>query len=612
METISKAISKKLDQFRSLLNIYSIDAYIIPHNDAHNSEYISKNDERLKFISGFSGSNGFGLVSQFVAWLWTDPRYYIQAVKQLEEGWEMKKLEYGQKPWYEVAKEQFHKGAKIGYDPHLIDFETAEKRKKEFEGKSISFIPLYINLVDELWKIQKKPKEIAEAIFIHSKELSGTETKEKINKLKKGLDADSDNTYYYFTANLMEIAWLLNLRGSDIAYNPVFISYLLIKFENDSEIFEGTLFIDEKKITPDVEKYLKDNSVIVKEYESVFARLNDINNPIFLTKSQCNHKIVSSIRKQELIRNIGSQSVIDKLKAIKSETEIKGFRECHLRDGAALVAFLAWLENELVNKGRKDLNEFNVTKVLEEYRKNQKWNKGLSFETISCIGPNSAIIHYAPKEEKSELLDIKKIYLLDSGGQYLDGTTDVTRTVHFSNPTNEEKSAYTRVLLGNLDVERMIFPNHGISGNEIDVLARRRLWEVGLDYGHGTGHGVGYFLSVHEGPHGIGRNKNYPLQAGMIVTNEPGYYKEGSFGIRVENCLLINNSKHSNYLEFENITMCPYNKNLMDFNILTQSDIDYINRYHEKVRLKLMPLLLEQNQKFAMDWLLNATEPIKQ
>jgi len=365
----------------------------------------------------------------------------------------------------------------------------------------------------------------------------------------------------------------------------------------------------EEKVDEKAREYLKSLNIHVKPYITVGEELGHVDKKIFINKTSCNAAVFGYLPDKSLVTT--GASIIEHLKGVKNPREIQGFKDCHIRDGAAIVSYLAWLEHQLNHEKKTDIDEYNGALHLLELRKKQKWNKGQSFTTISSAGKNAAIVHYHPEKGKSAIINNGEIYLLDSGGQYLDGTTDTTRTTHFGNPTDEERDAYTRVLLGNFDIERLVFPNNGtIHGGDIDVLARRHLWAKGLDYGHGTGHGVGYFLNVHEGPHGISKYRTEPFVEGMIVTNEPGYYKTDFFGIRIENVLLLVKKGDGKFMGFENLTVVPYERKLIDLSLLTKADIDMVNQYHAKVFDIIAPQLEEQGDKIGLEWLKHKTQPL--
>ena len=353
-------------------------------------------------------------------------------------------------------------------------------------------------------------------------------------------------------------------------------------------------------------EHLKLDGVTVLPYEHITKDLEGLHSlnghVIAYDGNACNYMLYEAMQKRH---RLNSPALVARIKAVKNPVEIAGMKCCQFRDGAAVVRYLAWLEKQLEKGDNPELTEYTGAEVLERLRSEGEYFVGLSFATISSTGPNGSIIHYKPEKETARVLTNKEVYLLDSGGQYLDGTTDTTRTVHYTEPTAFQREAYTRVLLGNLDLERLVWPaNVGYSGGEIDMIARRRLWQAGLNFGHGTGHGVGQYLNVHEGPQGINRFKNEPLVAGMDITDEPGYYLDGEFGIRIENLLFIKeHEKFEGYLCFENITWAPYCRNLMDFSILKQEDIDYINEYHKKVEAALTPYLEKYDDQVALAYL---------
>ncbi|EGR31899.1 hypothetical protein IMG5_100490 [Ichthyophthirius multifiliis] len=597
-------VDQKLIKIRELLKKKNIDAYLVPHDDAHNSEYIAASDERLAYISNFKGSAGFALITQEKAFLWVDSRYWLDAEKNLDQGWEMKKLGIGQVPWTQDVSVLLNKGSKIGYDPLLVSTDLIVNRQKFFEKHNIQLEAIEQNLVDEIW--ENKQEDNIEQIIIHELQYVGQSTGEKINLISQKVK--EINAQMILTGKLDEIAWILNLRGQDIQFNPVFKSFLIINFNFNQNSYCGTLYVDQRKINKEVEYYLKENHINMSSYQKIFEDLPNFQK-IAIHEGEINYKITTNLNQQEIIKMSGT-GIINKLKGIKTPTQVQGFRDCNIRDGVSLVSYLAWLEHELVIKKNQNLNEYTAALVLEEKRLKNDKNKGLSFETISSVGPNAAIVHYKPCEKTAALLKPNLIYLLDSGAQYLDGTTDVTRTLHFGNASNEEKDAYTRVLLGNIDVQRVQWPSKSlIAGSDIDVLARRHLWANYMDYGHGTGHGIGHFLNVHEGPHGISKYRNEPLLEGMIVSDEPGYYKDGEFGIRIEDDLVVIN-KGNEFLGFENLTLCPYDRNLIDYTLLTKNDAQFVDQYHQQVWNKLSPVLKQQNDQIALDWLKKNTQPL--
>jgi len=604
---MASEVAAKLVNLRKLLTQHNLDVYLINRADPHMSEYLPACDDRLKFISSFSGSNGFALVTQDEALLWTDSRYFIQAPLELEKGWKMMKMLKGEIQWNDWILKNVKENGVVGYNPFLLKADTVETHKKKFAAKKIDLKPIDEDLIEQIWS--DRPAKPKDPLFIHEDTYVGRTAQEKIQDIGKELK--STGASHYIVTGLEEIAWTLNLRSNDSENTPFFIAYLVLNFDfNEQTQFKGTLYVLEEKVTAEVSEHLKKLNIQVKSYSEILNDVAKINATIYLDTSIGNSALYNAIQdKSKVVKS--DPNIIVKLKGIKNAREIQGFADCHLRDGAAIVSYLAWLDHALNVEKRTDLDEYNVCDKLAALRSEQKLNKGLSFSTISSIGANGAIVHYRPIEGKCAKINTNEVYLLDSGGQYLDGTTDTTRTTHFGTPTQEEKDAYTRVLLGNLDVERVTFPNDGTySGADIDILARRHLWAVGLNYGHGTGHGVGYFLNVHEGPHGISKFRTYPLKEGMIVTNEPGYYKEGSFGIRIENILVVETRRDGAFLGFRNITNVPYERNLIDVKLLRKEDIEHINNYHQQVYENLEPFLKEKNDQIALKWLKEKTQKL--
>ena len=505
----------------------------------------------------------------------------------------MMKMGHGFPSVGEWVSQNLEKGLKIGFDPSLVCATAAKNRIKAYKDKGYEFVPISENLVNAVWL--SRPPMSTEKAFIHELQYTGASVPEKL-----ALVLPDFSTNFLFTSVLDDIAWLLNLRGSDIEYNPLFFSYLLIE-KSSSRL---TLFLNPDKVR-EIPDYLSSNNIHVHAYEEVGDFLSNIEDPITVDEGELNFSLHQRIKNP-----VHKDNVIARIKAVKNPREIRGFRESHIRDAVAMAKYFAWLEAQL--HAGTGLTEWTAALELDRLRGCEDLNMGLSFENISSSGPNAAIIHYAPTAEKARLLSLNEIYLLDSGGQYLDGTIDTTRTLHFGQPTAREKECNTRVLLGNLDLERARWPKTArLGGTDLDVLARRRLWEAGLDYNHATGHGVGYFLNVHEGPHVLCKGSEDEFKVGMNITNEPGYYEEGSFGIRIENVLMIVESSTVNgFVEFENITMVPYDKKLMDLELFTKEDVEYVNEYHRKVFRTVGPILEQRQEVAAYEWLRDATSPI--
>ena len=625
MEKVDDLLSK----IRGLMKENNFDVLIIPHSDPHDNEYLAPSDERLAFISGFTGSNGIAIITQTEALCWTDGRYYIQCEKELKQGWKMMKMERGMKNSRGYICDTVNKGSKVAVDYSQISSETFDSWVSQL--KDYVLVNDTNNLVDRLW--EAKPNYKVDQVLIHEFKYHGEKCEEKFLKLyntvKSKNEVDSKKLGFLLV-KLDDIAWLTNLRGQDIDYNPVFFSYCILYYDLDLNKFECHLFSDKRKFnSEEVQAHLKNNNITLFSYEDLFKRVKgfgDLNEEdkskyseylLVVDETSINQNVFQIIQSQEIYKfKKISTNCAEFTKYIKNDTEIRGFKDCHVRDGAALVRYFAWLEDQIVNKNQQ-INEFDAAKKSAVFRAEGKLFMGESFECISSTGSNAAIIHYKPDNTNSSIIDKDKVYLCDSGAQYLDGTTDTTRTLYLndssSNGLKKEKEMYTRVLIGNLSIERSQFKKRwNLSGTSIDALARHSLWHAKEDYNHGTGHGVGHFLNVHEGPNGIGGYPGNPsFIKNMVMSNEPGYYLEGSFGIRIENIIYVDEvDEDKDYFKFVNFTTVPYEKNLLDLNLLSNDYIDYINKYHEECRFKLLPLLEEYQDYIAIEYLKKKTAPI--
>ena len=597
----------KLYIMRTLMKERGYDAYIIPHGDQHNNEYIAESDERIKFISNFSGSNGLGLVTNDVALMWTDGRYYIQIEKELYPGWKMKKMSGDDESLSLYILKNVPKNSTIGMDFSLFSQETAISLKTKL--REYIFIDDTNNLIDDIWGTLK-PKYNCNKIIILPVEFTGETVFNKYNivdlALQSIIESDEDlnkfKNYRMLISRLDDIAWLLNLRGDDIPYNPVFFSYAL--FCKNSDELSVKLFINKNKVdSPEILKYLEENKIQLYDYKQIFDELENTSDDLitFLDEESTNHRIyqkIINLKKGKL--NFIEEDIIEDIKSVKNKVEIEGYRKANLKDSVSLIKFFSWLEEELVTKNRVDLNEYQVCIENKKARENQENFMGESFAPICAVGANAAIIHYEPNKDLHSDLNKDLIFLCDTGAQYKDGTTDITRTVHYGKPTKREKEMYTRVLLGNLSLERLIFKK-GKTFAHLDMVPRSYLLMVGEDYLHGTTHGVGHFLNVHEGPYGKA------LKVGNILTNEPGYYEKDNFGIRIENEVLVV-EKDEKKLGFENLTFVPYERNLIDMDLISNDFKDYIDNFHKKCFEKLSPFLKDDEK--ALDYLKRKTQPL--
>ena len=577
-----------------------LSAFIVPSTDPHSGEYVPEHWETRKWITGFTGSAGTAVITLDDAGLWTDSRYFIQAEEQLEDtGIRLFKDRLPDTPsisgWLgSILKE----GDKVGIDGWVNSHQEAQSLHNELSESGLELITMTEDIFNTIW--EDRPSLPKTPVFILDETRTGASCTEKIGRIQEAIAKNGASAI--ILSALDEIAWTLNLRGSDVHCNPVFISYLLISKEGH------TLYILEDKITDEVRTYLKEHQVGIKTYP---ALAEDIRT--FKEKHQGVLQI--SPLANEALYDLSSKyadtliapSPVALMKAVKNETEQAGFRKAMERDGVALVKFLRWLE-EAVPAGNE--SEVSIDEKLYAFRAEQDDFKGISFDTIAGYKEHAAIVHYEATPETDIPLQPEGLLLLDSGAQYLDGTTDITRTIALGPLTDEEKTDYTLVLKGHLQLQNAHFPA-GTCGTQLDVLARSAMWKCGINYLHGTGHGIGHFLCVHEGPHQI-RMNHMPtlLEPGMIVTDEPGIYKAGRHGIRIENTLLIvpaQETEFGKFYQFEPLTLCPIDKKAIAIEILTDEELAWLNEYHQMVYDRLCPFLSEEENA----WLKEATSPLK-
>ena len=598
MATISE-IRNRLTALRQKMKTYQLSAFIIPSTDPHSGEYVPEHWETRKWISGFTGSAGTVVITLEDAGLWTDSRYFIQAEEQLEgTGIRLFKDRLPETPSIsEWLGNVLKKGEKVGIDGWVNSHHEAQSLQNELSKNGLSLITMTQDIFDNLW--EDRPSLPKTPVFILDETRTGASCTVKLNRIKESIAKNGSSAI--ILSALDEIAWTLNLRGSDVHCNPVFISYLLISAEG------YTLYIIEEKITDEVRTYLEAHQVEIKAYSALAEDLRS-----FKEKHQGVLQI--SPLANEALYNLSLQyadtivapSPVALMKAVKNETEQAGFRKAMERDGVALVKFLRWVK-EAVAAGNE--TELSVDKKLYELRAEQTDFMGISFDTIAGYKEHAAIVHYEATPETDIPLKPEGLLLLDSGAQYLDGTTDITRTIALGPLTDEEKVDYTLVLKGHLHLQNAHFPA-GTCGTQLDVLARIAMWKAGINYLHGTGHGIGHFLCVHEGPHQI-RMNHMPtlLEPGMIVTDEPGIYKGGRHGIRTENTLLIvpaQETEFGKFYRFEPLTLCPIDKEAIALDLMTDEELTWLNEYHQLVYHRLYHLLNAEEQA----WLKEATNPL--
>jgi len=567
----------KVKKLRKSFKSFMIDGYLIPKNDEYFNEYVSQSSDRLKFISNFSGSAGFALILKNKNYLFVDGRYSIQA--RIQSGKNFKIITIPQKFPKDVLKTK--KKLKIGFDPKL---HNDGQLNFLFNIKNITLKPINKNLVDNIWS--KKPKDLIKPFFSLSKKDAGESFQKKILKIKKFLLRNKID--YLLVTAPENVAWALNIRGYDSAFSPIPNARLLINKKGNIDLFSKLKKVKKikKKFSKKVEFY--DENRIEKKLRNLWK------NNIWLDSLSCSIHYKNLLRKRNKI--IETKDPIYFFKSIKNSTEIKNMKKSHVLDGVALTKFLFWVKK---NFKKKKITEMSAQEKLENFRKINKSYKFPSFSTISGTGPNSAIIHYKASIKSNRILKRGDIYLVDSGGQYSFGTTDVTRTISLDNNSKFIKEVYTRVLKGHIAVSDYKIKKNS-RGSDVDQNARKFLKKIKLDYPHGTGHGVGYFLNVHEGPQSFSKKNNVNLKHGMIISNEPGYYKEGNFGIRIENLIYIKKNK------FEELTMAPIEKNLIKKQMLNKKEIIWLNKYHAKVKKNLFKFMNFEEKNY----LVNACSPI--
>lgn len=591
-------IQSRLSNLREVMKHEQLDAFIFPSTDPHSSEYVPDRWKAREWISGFNGSAGTAVVTMNSAALWTDSRYFLSAADQLAgTEFQLMKLKMPGTPsiadW--LGKELWEcNGAEVGLDGMVNDTKSVETLISDLRRRGGITVRTNFDPLERIW--QDRPEIPDNKVTIQPLEYAGETADAKIRRVRRALR--SLHADGMLVSALDDVAWILNLRGTDVHCNPVFVAYLLISSQY------ATLYCNPEKLTPEVLAYLDSEGVKTARYGDIKRGLADyFEYNILLDPEETNYTLYKCVRTQEIVRH---QSPVPALKAVKNDTEIKGMRSAMLKDGIAMVKFLKWLKPAVEAGGQ---TEMSIDRKLTALRAEQPLFRDISFDTIAGYGEHGAIVHYEATPETDAVLEPRGFLLLDSGAQYQDGTTDITRTIALGTLTEEEKHIYTLVLKGHIQLELCKFP-HGTNGTQLDVLARQAMWREGLNYLHGTGHGVGAYLNVHEGPHQI--RMEYvpaPLVAGMTVTDEPGIYLPERFGVRIENTLLITPYKESEFgkfLQFESLTLCPIDTAPIIREELLQEDIDWLNAYHERVFNELAPYLDDEER----EWLREHTKAI--
>ncbi len=574
-------INQRLSLLRSKLTEHNYAAYIMPLGDPHQSEYPASYWKSLPWISGFSGSAGIVVITKDHAGLWTDSRYFIQAEQELStSSFEMHKMDGSRSPSFlSYLTEHLKEGDTVIADGPMISIAQRDKYKGELASRGLK-LGLTTDFIGHIW--ENRPSMPQATIFEHDIHYAGKDRKEKIKEVRKGMQ--THGAAQHLITTLDDIAWLLNLRGSDVECNPVFCSFCLIRPE------DVVLFVDQSKLSKTLSSKLASDGVKLAPYEAVDNTLAELgpDDKILLHKGTINVHLTNLIPDAAIIYG---PLISRHLKAIKNDTEIGHFRDVHVKDAVALTHAFYWLEQTLAER---KVTEVELGEKIAACRAAQPHYYGESFNAIVGYKGNGAIIHYRAQKETCADIENNGILLVDSGGQYHDGTTDITRTITMSAPPPEQKDAYTRVLKGHIGLAISTFPI-GTTGGQLDTFARQSLWKNGLNFGHGTGHGVGFFLNVHEPPQGFapgsaGRASSI-IKEGMVTSNEPGHYVTDKYGIRIENLILTVPSKHEGFLTFETITYFPIDTQLIEFTLLTKEEVDWLNDYHQMVWDKVGPHL---------------------
>lgn len=592
-------IKLRLARLRELMKREHLSAFIFPSTDAHQSEYVADHWRGREWISGFNGSAGTAVVTMKSAALWTDSRYFLAAEEQLEDTeYQLMRLKMEGTPtiaeW--LGKElQDVQSPEVGLDGMVNSYNYV--KDLSYSLRKLGGITLRTNLdpLEQIW--ENRPSLPANPVEIQPLEYAGETLASKVVRIRKSLrELHADGM---LVSALDDIAWTLNLRGTDVHCNPVFVSYLLIESDKVS------LFVDDNKLSPEVKQYLQDNQVSLYNYNKVEKCLESYSEyNILLDGDETSYYLWKTVKCQEIVV---AASPIPAMKAVKNKAEIEGYRSAMLKDGVAMVKFLKWLKPAVEAGGQ---TEISIDEKLTSLRAEQKLFRDISFDTIAGYAQHGAIVHYEATPETDVVLKPEGLILIDSGAQYQDGTTDITRTIALGAVSEEMKHIYTLVLKAHIQLELVKFPD-GASGTQLDAVGRECMWREGYNFLHGTGHGVGSYLCVHEGPHQIRMEwMPTPLRAGMTLTDEPGLYLAGKFGVRIENTVLISDymsTEFGKFLQIEPLTLCPIDTTPIDVDMLLPEEIDWLNAYHHSVYEKLSPFLDEEEKI----WLENATKPIK-
>lgn len=595
-------IQERLQALRREMAERNIDIYVVPTSDFHESEYVGEHFKARKFITGFTGSAGTAVITMTEAGLWTDGRYFVQAEKQLSGSTVTlyRMGEEGVPKVDEFIEDKLPEGGCIGFDGRVVNGSWGGKLAAVAERKHGS-LAVNEDLVDRIW--EDRPPLSKEPLFLLEECYSGKGTAQKLQELREAMQKEGADIH--ILTSLYDIAWLLNIRGGDIAYVPVVLSYLVVTET------ECIWFLQEEVVDEKIAAYLKENGITTKPYDAIYTYVQEVpaDARVLLNKGTVNYRIVRSLPQTAVI--VDRPNPTERMKAVKNPVEVENTRRAHVKDGVAFTKFMYWLKT---NIGKIPMTEISASDYLEERRREQEGFIELSFDTICAYGANAAMMHYAATPESDATLAPEGFLLVDSGGHYFEGTTDITRTMALGPVTDEMRLHFTAVCRSNLNLANAKFL-YGCTGLNLDILARGPLWDMGIDYKCGTGHGVGYVLNVHEGPNGFRwrvvaeRNDNGTLEEGMITTDEPGVYLEGKYGIRTENelvCRKAEKNEYGQFMEFENITYAPIDLDAIDPDEMTGREKKMLNDYHAMVYQTLSPYMTAEEN----EWLKKYTRAI--
>ena len=571
-----------------------LDAYLVPSSDPHQSEYVAAHWQSRKWVSGFTGSAGIAIITEDHAGLWTDSRYFLQAEDELADSeMTLHKQTISHAPEHiSWLKENLTDGSVVACDGMLFSLSQIHLLEKNFEDKNIA-LDFNQDLISSTWK--DRPSLPKNKIFEHDISFAGRSRLDKLNDIRKIMR--QKNADFHLITTLDDIAWTFNIRSNDVECNPVTIAYAVIGLE------DAYFFVDKEKVPSALQAKFETDKIKVMPYESIRSFLENLteDDRIIVDSARVNIILHDAIRNAQIISH---QTISTPLKAIKNETEIKHIKNVMKKDAVALLKLFRWLEKTLNDR---EIPETEVAEKLDGFRKDQGQYHGESFAAIVGYNGNGAIVHYHALPDKCAMIKNEGMLLLDSGGQYTDGTTDITRTIAIGAPTAEQKQNFTLVLKGHIDLAMIKFP-YGTRGNQMEILARKALWDHGLNYSHGTGHGVGFFLNVHEGPQALGTGSTAKaatiFEPGMLTSNEPGFYKTGEYGIRTENLVLVvkdRETEYGDFLKFDTVTLFPIDLNLIDKTLLNDQEINWLNDYHDRVYNEVSPLLNDEEKAWLRE-----------